>query len=292
MPEDRDSAGVSLVPSAGMAAAARRGLQLHEEGRSGDGLKPETVARAKRIAARERLTPEHVREMRAWFRRHKVDKRPGWSTKGSETPGYTAWMLWGGDPAWRWSEAKVSQMERAAGQRDIGESGVHGEYAGVLSERDLATAESYEGIAEEMGPWSQAEAHYVAESPFGSIACKNCVFFEAEGRCYVVSGEIAPDAVCKLWIIPEDKRAEQPEREPEERQESDSHQQKRDESSDAIAKAAALKAILLASKVQQRASAPVVVEPPTPVVDPASAIASLRSAMLSATRLHGDTTSR
>lgn len=103
---------VSLRPSAGMAAAARRGLQLHEEGRSGDGLKPETVARAKRIAARETLTEAHVREMRAWFRRHKVDRRPGWGDRGKETPGYTAWMLWGGDPGWTWSEVKVARLER------------------------------------------------------------------------------------------------------------------------------------------------------------------------------------
>jgi 8-oxo-dGTP pyrophosphatase MutT (NUDIX family) len=101
-----------------MAAAAARGLELHEQGRSGDGLKPETVKRAGRIARREVLTPEHVREMRAWFRRHKVDRRPGWGDRGAETPGYTAWMLWGGDPGWRWSEVRVAQMERRLEKRD------------------------------------------------------------------------------------------------------------------------------------------------------------------------------
>jgi hypothetical protein len=41
------------------------------------------------------------------------------------------------------------------------------------------------------------------------------VFFEGEeGRCYIVSGDIAADAVCKLWIIPEG-RMSQEEKKPE-----------------------------------------------------------------------------
>jgi hypothetical protein len=210
--EERAEPAIDLTPTAGMAAAAKRGLALHEEGRSGDGLKPETVARAGKIAARERLSEDHVREMRAWFRRHKVDKKAGWSKRGEETPGYTAWMLWGGDPAWRWSEMKVAQMER----RDIDEEGVEEEYGSVLSPANLALAESYEAIAEEYGPWSQADAHYIADNPFAASGknCGNCIFFESEeGRCYIVQGEIAADAVCKLWIIPEDRMKQEPEAE-------------------------------------------------------------------------------
>jgi HK97 family phage prohead protease len=212
--EERAASDVNLTPTAGMAAAAKRGLALHEAGRSGDGLKPETVARAGKIASREELTPEHVREMRAWFRRHKVDKRPGWSKAGDETPGYTAWLLWGGDPAWRFSEAKVSQMERAAGQRDIVEGE---EYESMLSPANLALAESYEGIAEEYGQFSQNDAHYMTDNPFAKdgMKCSNCVFFEGEeGRCYIVQGEIAADAVCKLWIIPEERMSEEKKPEP------------------------------------------------------------------------------
>jgi len=212
--EERAASDVNLTPTAGMAAAAKRGLALHEAGRSGDGLKPETVARAGKIAAREELTPEHVREMRAWFRRHKVDKRPGWSKAGDETPGYTAWMLWGGDAAWRFSEAKVSQMERAAGERDIVEGE---EYESMLSPANLALAESYEAIAEEYGQFSQNDAHYMTENPFAKDGkkCGNCVFFESEeGRCYIVQGEIAADAVCKLWIIPEERMSEEKKPEP------------------------------------------------------------------------------
>jgi hypothetical protein len=124
-------------------------------------------------------------------------------------------MLWGGDAAWRWSETKVSQMERAAGQRDIVEG--EDEYEDILSAANLALAESYEGIAEEYGQFSQNDAHYMTENPFAKdgLNCGNCVFFESEeGRCYVVQGEIAADAVCKLWIIPEERMSEEKKPEP------------------------------------------------------------------------------
>jgi lambda family phage portal protein len=103
---------VDLRPTAGMAAAAKTGLRLHKEGRSGKGLKPETVARAGKISRREVLTEDHVREMAAWFARHdKASRSPGWNTKGKEKPGWVAWSLWGGDAAKSWSQAKVRQMD-------------------------------------------------------------------------------------------------------------------------------------------------------------------------------------
>jgi HK97 family phage prohead protease len=110
---DDEERAVNLRPTAGMAAAARRGLRLHEEGKSGDGLKPETVARANKIARREELTPEHVREMNAWFARHEsASKSPGWDTPGAEKPGFVAWLLWSGNSGQVWSARKVAQMER------------------------------------------------------------------------------------------------------------------------------------------------------------------------------------
>jgi len=110
--ETEGRAAVGLKPTAGMASAARRGLKLHEEGKSGDGLKPETVARANKIARRDELTEDHVREMNGWFARHEeASKSPGWNTPGKEKPGYVAWLLWGSDPAKNWSARKVAAME-------------------------------------------------------------------------------------------------------------------------------------------------------------------------------------
>ncbi len=109
LPERYD--GIDLRPSQGMADAARRGIELHEEGLSGDGLKPETVKRAHQIAARDDLTPEHWREMRGWFARHASDRTPEWDSP--PTPGYVAWMLWGGDPGESRSRAVVARLDRA-----------------------------------------------------------------------------------------------------------------------------------------------------------------------------------
>jgi HK97 family phage prohead protease len=104
--------GVSLRPSSGMASAAREGLRLHEEGKSGDGLKPETVSNAKKIIARQSLTERHVREMNAWFARHKTaSKSPGWDKAGAEKPGYVAWQLWGGNAGESWAASKVRALD-------------------------------------------------------------------------------------------------------------------------------------------------------------------------------------
>lgn len=110
--EEDDERAVSLKPTAGMAAAAKRGLRLHEEGKSGDGLKPETVARANRLARRDDMNSDWVREMNAWFARHEsASKSPGWDTPGEEKPGFVAWLLWGGTPAKNFAARKVKQLE-------------------------------------------------------------------------------------------------------------------------------------------------------------------------------------
>jgi hypothetical protein len=204
--EERDD---GLRPPAGMAAAARRGLELHKEGHSGDGLKPETVSRAGRIAAREPLTESHVREMDGWFARHEVDRKDGWDSP--PTPGYVAHLLWGGDPGKSWSAKMVAQMEKTEG-RDEGEPGSEysEESAGELSPQNYDLFEAIKQIATREGPWSQDAgdgAHYLPDSPFAEkgIRCENCIFWNTEGSCDVVEGDIAPGGICKLWSIPEDR---------------------------------------------------------------------------------------
>ena len=102
---------VNLKPTSKMANAAKRGLRLHKEGKSGDGLKPETVARANKLARRENMNRDWVVEMNAWFKRHASDKKEGWMDAGKETPGAVAWLLWGASP--KWAERKVAELERA-----------------------------------------------------------------------------------------------------------------------------------------------------------------------------------
>ena len=102
---------VNLTPPEGVRSALRRGLKLHEEGHSGDGLVPETVAWARRMANGEAASEAKIRKMRAWHARHAVDRRPGW--ENPPTPGYVAFLLWGGAAGRSWAERKVAELDRA-----------------------------------------------------------------------------------------------------------------------------------------------------------------------------------
>jgi hypothetical protein len=85
-----------------------------------------------------------------------------------------------------------------------------GEYE-LLNERQQEQADDLAEIAVEYGKFDQSTgadgAHYAPASanPFKAqgLICSNCVFYDELGGCQIVSGVIEPEAVCKLWIIPE-----------------------------------------------------------------------------------------
>ena len=94
------------VPPAAVRAAARRGLEMFKNGEAGDGLEPATVVRARRIAAGESLSHDHVARMYSFFERH--DKtRPAADGGVGESPWRTAWMLWGGNPGRVWAASRA-----------------------------------------------------------------------------------------------------------------------------------------------------------------------------------------
>jgi hypothetical protein len=230
-PSTSGQRSLSLKPTAGMAAAAKRGLRLHEEGKSGDGLKPETVARANRLARREEMNDDWVREMNAWFARHASDRRPGWDKPGAETPGFVAWLLWGGNAARNFAARKVAAMDRQEGRAidtAVDPAVSMEDYSDEntdLSANNVALLQATEAIADQMGMWPQEGpngAHYMAESPFvdSGMRCAHCLMYEGGGACEVVEGEIAPEGVCKLWVIPASKLAMRSEPKPEDFQAS------------------------------------------------------------------------
>ena len=220
--EVREEKPAGLKPTSGMAAAAKKGLRLHEEGKSGDGLKPETVARARKIARRERLTEDHVVEMAAWFKRHAVDKKPGWDKAGEETPGYVAYLLWGGRAGANWSSRKSAAMKRELNETpsearsedempDAEEEQMQDEpTAGSLSPNNYDLYEALEKNVSENGPWPQDGPDgcgYKKKSEFAGVGmkCGNCVFFNSGGTCDIVEGEVAEEGLCRFWIIPNEK---------------------------------------------------------------------------------------
>ena len=77
-----------------------------------------------------------------------------------------------------------------------------------LTGRQQAMYDLYERVVNDFGMFEQDSgpdgAHYMEESPFEEICCSKCIFFEPNGACDIVSGEINKCGVCKLWIVPED----------------------------------------------------------------------------------------
>lgn len=233
-----------LTPTAEMAAEAAKGLRWYSAGRGGDGLVQNTLRWARRIAARDELSPERVVEMRAWHARHAVDLEAP-SNSDPNDPGYpgagrVASALWGGPPAQEWSERKVAEMEREseAEERNATEKETDTMERRELSgpgwtPRQAALYDVIEQVAEVFGPFDTGTGpdgiHYIpaADNLFASegIRCAGCAFFQGGGGCELVSDEVRvePDGACKFWIIQGgDLSGEQVEDAPEQMPEDDS----------------------------------------------------------------------
>ena len=103
-------------------SAARRGLEWHAEGKSGDGVTDKTLREAREMADGS-VSEDKLRRMGPWFRRHEADMdAPNNKPDGEDFPGAgaVAWALWGGPTSGNimrtaeWAEAKVEQLDREA----------------------------------------------------------------------------------------------------------------------------------------------------------------------------------
>lgn len=101
----------TYIPPFAVQHAAQRGLALYEAGYGGKGLRPETIAWARRVAAGKAVTLDKAVKGRAWHARHAVDRRPGWTSP--PTPGYVAYLLWFGAPGRTWFQ----KVARDTGER-------------------------------------------------------------------------------------------------------------------------------------------------------------------------------
>lgn len=89
---------VQVAPAA-VRAAFRRGVALYDAGHGGKGLRPETVAWARKLAAGSAVTVAKARKMKAWFARHGVAVAESKRRADSTSPAAVAWLLWGGNPS-------------------------------------------------------------------------------------------------------------------------------------------------------------------------------------------------
>ena len=78
----------------------------------------------------------------------------------------------------------------------------------LLTPRQKELVDGYLDVEETFGAFDQSAgpdgAHYAAPSPFAAqgMVCQNCVFYRGPRGCGIVSGDIDPNAICKLWVIP------------------------------------------------------------------------------------------
>jgi len=102
--------------------AAKRGLEWHAEGKSGDGVTDQTLREARDMAGGS-VSEDKVRRMGPWFRRHRPDMDAPKNDPANEDfpgAGAVAWALWGGPTsgdimrAAEWAEAKVEQLDKAS----------------------------------------------------------------------------------------------------------------------------------------------------------------------------------
>jgi uncharacterized protein len=86
-----------------MRAAARRGLEFHEQGLSGDGVTPRTIREAREMAE-GRVSDDKWIRIAAWIARHLVDLDSPDADPDSEnypSAGVVAHLLWGSGPSKR-----------------------------------------------------------------------------------------------------------------------------------------------------------------------------------------------
>ncbi|MCX6406128.1 MAG: hypothetical protein NTV28_04330 [Propionibacteriales bacterium] len=92
-------------PPKGVQETAQRAVRWIEDGKAGKGFTDTGEHRAHQLANGEKLTDEQATKMRAYFKRHDVDKDAEGFTNGSDgfpSPGRVAWDAWGRDEGERW----------------------------------------------------------------------------------------------------------------------------------------------------------------------------------------------
>lgn len=208
--------GINLMPTDGMREEAQRYRDWKAEGRNGG--TSVAARRAGQILSGKALSPSTVVTMAAWFARHEVDKKGQGFSQGEDgypSPGRVAWAAWGGDAGQTWATAKAAAIKKAAGRlmetsdTAVVDNNQERELTPDLNATQVALYEALEEIVDELGQFDQDMgdngAHYMPVSPFAAdgVQCANCCFYAGARACEIVSGEIAPEGVCKFWIIPE-----------------------------------------------------------------------------------------
>lgn len=207
----------TYLPPAGVRDEAAKAVRWIEDGLAGDGFTAVGRRRAQQLADGDPVSVDTLTRMRSYFARHQPDTEvEGFNSgePGYPTPGRVAWSAWGGDPGRAWADDVLDDEETSPMEsRSIDDTTY------PVTPRQRAHYEATESVAELFGKWGPDNgpdgAHYVAESPFVTegLVCASCVFYEGGRSCEVVEvgpDGVAPEGICKLWIIPGDLVGEAP----------------------------------------------------------------------------------
>jgi hypothetical protein len=190
----------TFIPPAKVAENAQQALDVREsKPESERGMTLVGLARANQLSKREPVSLDIIQRMVAYFDRHEVDKQG--STWDEQGKGWQAWMGWGGDEGRTWAVEILKENSMEAKSLDS------------FNPRQRMIASALVEVTHESGKFDWGiganGAHYVPASgnPFlkNNIRCEECIFYQPEGRCAIVEGEIESDAVCKFWTIPENE---------------------------------------------------------------------------------------
>lgn len=180
-----ENRAVNLAAPAFMRANAKRGVKLHEEGLSGDGVVPQTIADARKMAAGT-ITEQKWRRIAPWIARHLIDLD---AVTGNEiTPGVVAHLLWGSGATKGSARRTMEYAERIVNQldeeRNIGDMPTDAD-----DERPELGVSVLRVLPENYRP-----------STDPAEACGNCVSFDAERQyCNRFDAGCKPDYVCNSW---------------------------------------------------------------------------------------------
>jgi HK97 family phage prohead protease len=137
--EDEDEKReVDLRPPAYMRASARRGLEWHREGLSGDGVVDRTIREATAMSEGNVTADKWVR-LRAWIARHLVDMDAPQNIPGNDGypgAGAVAMALWGGGGSKRSAERALEYADGVVGRIEAENEGrVKGEALSKMETR-------------------------------------------------------------------------------------------------------------------------------------------------------------
>jgi HK97 family phage prohead protease len=166
-------APVDLSPPEYMKTAAKLGLKYHAEGLSGDGIVPQTVEDARKMASGT-VTEEKWRKIAPWIARHLSDLD---AIQGDEiTAGFVAHLLWGSDGTKEGAKQTMDYAEKVVSQLD----------AQTENEEQRELPASYRPADSEDVP---AERN-----------CGNCEYFDAENSmCSAWNEKVEISFYCDRW---------------------------------------------------------------------------------------------